>query len=371
MNRRARSLALNVVVLTIVILTFGLFMVYDASSVWAQYKYADQYYFIKRQLVFAFIGLIIFFIASKLSLRRLRRLTKPLLIVSFVLLVLVLIPGIGQVRNGSRSWFGLGAFGFQPSELFKIALTLYAADFLSVHYDKSARLKTVLPLLILAIVGFVLVMLEPDFGTGLVTLAGIAMLLFVSKLRARYYIGMGSLALGFFVFLIVSAPYRFDRITSFIDPYSDPLGTGFQIIQSLYAIGPGGLTGFGYLNSLQQHYYLPEPQTDFIFAIVVSDFGLIGAVIVLLLYGYLFYSSYRLAAEVEDPYVSFLKIGLTNVIVIQSLINLGVVVGLLPVTGITLPLLSYGGSSLVITLFSLGLVANVKEEEHALFALPK
>ena len=229
--------------LIIKIITFSI-MVYDASNIWANYKFNDSFYYLKRQLIFATVGAFIFYIASRISIYRIRKYTKLILIVSLILLVLVLIPGIGQVRNGSRSWFGIGAFGFQPSELFKIALIIYAADFLERHYDKSTKLKEIMPLLVIAILGFGLVMFEPDFGTGLVTLAGLAMLLFVTKLRSRYYVIIGGLAVGFFIFLIVSAPYRFDRIVSFLNPYEDPLGTGFQIIQSLYAIGPGGLSGF-------------------------------------------------------------------------------------------------------------------------------
>lgn len=371
MYKQVKDLRNVLVVVIFTILIFGLLMVYDASNVWSLYKYNDAFYYIKRQSIFALVGIVIFFLLGKIKLRLLSKYSGAILIVSIVLLVLVLIPGLGQVRNGSRSWFGIGALGFQPSELFKVALIIFGADFLSKRYEKTTKFISVLPFLLISILGFVLIMLEPDFGTGLVILAGVAMLLFVSKLRARYYVMIGALAIGFFVFLIVSEPYRFDRITSFIDPYSDPLGTGFQMIQSLFAIGPGGLTGFGYLNSLQQHYYLPEPQTDFIFAIVVSNFGLVGSVIVLVLYGYLFNMSYKLASTSEDSFIAYLKIGLTNSIVIQSLINLGVVVGLLPVTGITLPLFSYGGSSLVITLASLGLVVNIKEEKDEVLALSK
>lgn len=371
MDSKAKSLARCLVVLTAVLVVFGLLMVYDASRIWAVYKYQDELYFLKRQSVFAAVGLVFFGLLANLSLERVRRFSFVFLLVAFALLILVLIPGVGQIRNGSRSWIGIGPIGFQPSEIFKIAIIIYAAQFLSSRYERSAKLKSVVPLLVLALLGFALVMLEPDFGTGLVMLAAIAMLLFVSKLRARYYIFMGSLAVMFFVALIVSAPYRFDRIVSFIDPYEDPLGTGFQIIQSLYAIGPGGLTGYGYLGALSQHYYLPEPQTDFIFAIVVSDFGFVGALVVLAAYALLFYLAYRLGTMAADPYVSFLKIGLTNVVAIQTAINLMVVVGLLPVTGITLPLLSYGGSSLIVTLMALGLIVNVRKEDHALLRLSR
>lgn len=344
--------------LVLVISTFGLFMVLDASRVWAKYLYQDSWYFFKRQLVFFVLGWLLFLAGYKLKAELIFKYIDIVLIISLVLLGLVLIPGLGQMKNGSRSWFGIGAFGFQPSEIFKITYLVYSAKFLYLNYQKSVKLKALLPLFLVGGLGFVLTMLEPDFGTALVTVMGLSMQVFLTKLKARYFVGLGFIALAGITVLIIAEPYRFLRITAFLDPYKDPLGAGFQIIQSLYALGPSGLSGLGINNSMQKHFYLPEPQTDFIFAIIVEEFGLIGAFILLLAYGLLFYYSYKQALISSSVFSCYLKTGLINVILIQTLINLGVVVGILPVTGITLPLVSYGGTSLVTTLFSLGIIVS-------------
>lgn len=353
-------------ILVLVISTFGLFMVLDASQVWAKYLYDDSWYFFKRQLVFFVLGWLLFLAGYKLKTEIIFKYIDILLIISLILLGLVLIPGLGQMKNGSRSWFGIGAFGFQPSEIFKITFLIYSAKFLYLNYQKSVKLRALLPLFLVGGLGFLLTMLEPDFGTALVTIMGLSMQVFLTKLKARYFVGLGCLAIGGITILIVAEPYRFLRITAFLDPYKDPLGAGFQIIQSLYALGPSGLSGLGINNSMQKHFYLPEPQTDFIFAIIVEEFGLIGAIILLFAYGLLFYYSYKQALASSSVFSCYLKTGLINVILIQTLINLGVVVGILPVTGITLPLVSYGGTSLVTTLFSLGIIVNKGEtnEDH-------
>jgi len=361
MNYKTRRISLYITSLVFILAFIGIFMVKDASSVWAGYLYNDEFYFFKRQVIFLVIGIVAFFIGYFLSPTFLYKNIKILLYISLILLGLVLIPGLGQVKNGSRSWFGIGSFGFQPSELFKIVFLIYAARFLSDNYEKSMKLKTFLPLFFYAILGFFLTMLEPDFGTALVTLMGLAMLIFISKLKIRYFVALGGICIVGFVVLIATEPYRFLRITAFLDPYQDPLGAGFQIIQSLYAIGPSGLTGLGYGGSLQKHFYLPEPQTDFIFAIIIEEFGILGGCLILLLYGALFFFCYRYALKSTSTFTCYLKLSLTNVIMMQTLINLCVVVGLLPVTGITLPLISYGGSSMLITLFAFGIIASKGE----------
>lgn len=361
MNYKFKRISYYILFLVFALSIIGVFMVKDASSVWAEYLYSDEFYFFKRQVIFLVVGIVVFFIAYFINPTYLYRFSKHMLIVSLILLGLVLIPGVGVIKNGSRSWFGIGSFGFQPSELFKIVFLIYAARFLSENYEKTMNLKTFFPLIFYAVIGFVLTMLEPDFGTALVTMMGLAMLIFISKLRIRYFVMMGGLCIIGFIILIATEPYRFLRITAFLNPYDDPLGAGFQIIQSLYAIGPSGLTGLGYGGSLQKHFYLPEPQTDFIFAIIIEEFGIIGGFIILVIYGLLFYLCYKYALKSTSIFNCYLKLGLTNVIMMQTLINLCVVVGLLPVTGITLPLISYGGSSMLITLFAFGIIASKGE----------
>ena len=277
-----------------------------------------------------------------------------------ILLGLVLIPGLGIERNGSRSWFGIGPFAIQPSELFKIAIVIYAAKYISNNFKETKKLRGFWLLLIVMMIGFVLIMLQPDFGTAMVILLGLIIMMFVTRLPIKYFFILGGLGVTMIVGLILVAPYRFERIKSFIDPWSDPLGSGFQIIQSLYAIGPGALLGNGLLNSYQKHFYLPEPQTDFIYSIIVEEFGLVGGILVLILFAMLFVFGFKLAIKQEKEFDALLIVGLLGLIMVQVIINLGVVVSLIPVTGITLPLISYGGSSLSVCLCSLGLIASRK-----------
>ena len=254
-----------------------------------------------------------------------------------MLLLLVLIPGIGSVRNGSRSWFGLFGLGFQPSELSKLAIIIFTAKYLS-NNDKLKRntFKFILPILGVILILFGLIMLEPDFGTGMVIVISLIGLIFISGTDISIFVKIGIAGAIGIVVLILIAPYRLSRITSFLNPWSDPLGSGFQMIQSLYAIGPGGLLGFGFLGSRQKHFYLPEPQTDFIFSIITEEFGFIGALVVISLFIILYYYITKLAIRCNDLFGKYLIFGLLFLLVFQTLLNLSVVVGLVPITGVIL-----------------------------------
>lgn len=354
-----------VLFLSVILTIFGIYMVYSASRVWALEKYGDSLYFFKRQLIFAVLGFIALYILYRLPLERLIDKSYLFLIVSFVLLILVLIPGIGIKRNGSQSWIGVGLIAFQPSEIFKIAAILFVSKCLTIYFPQTKYFwKSIVPILIPSLIGFLLIMLQPDLGTGIVLLASIVIMTMISKAKFKNYIRLGLLAIGAFAILIITKPYRIQRITAFINPFEDPLGSGFQIIQSLYAIGPGGLLGLGIDDSIQKHFYLPEPQTDFIFAIVCEEFGFIGALILILLFGYLLYYGLKIALLSKNLSFCFLSIGIIGLIGVQIIINLGVVVGLLPVTGITLPFISYGGTSLIMVLGSIGLLLNAGRKEN-------
>lgn len=342
--------------ITLIFIVFSIYLVYDASSVWAKYKYDNEYYYLKRQGIYALIAIVALFVGKKIDLEKYRRYVNVFLIVCNVMLVLVLIPSIGIVKGGSSSWIGFSFLSFQPSELYKLALIMYVAEYLSNNFIKTDKLKTIIPIVLVLFVGGVLIMLQPDFGTLVVIGGSIVVMLFLSKLHLRYFFMGGSLVVGLFIFMILSEPYRLDRIVSFIDPFADPLGSGFQIIQSMFALGPGGLIGEGINSSIQKYYYLPEPQTDFIFSIAIEEFGFVGGLIIIALYFLLFSFLYKIARLKNNQYYYLLSMGLISLIVIQVIINLGVVTALFPVTGITLPFLSYGGSSLVMLSFSVGLV---------------
>ncbi|MDQ0161637.1 stage V sporulation protein E [Aeribacillus alveayuensis] len=345
---------------TLLLLTFGLIMVYSASAIWASYKFDDSFFFAKRQLLFAGLGVLSMFFLMNVDYWTWRTWAKLLLIVCFILLVAVLIPGVGMVRNGSRSWIGVGAFSIQPSEFMKLAMIAFLAKFLSENQKKITSLKKgLVPALSLVFLAFGIIMLQPDLGTGTVMVGTCITMIFIAGARISHFIGLGLIGLAGFAALIISAPYRIKRITSFLDPWQDPLGSGFQIIQSLYAIGPGGLFGLGLGQSRQKFFYLPEPQTDFIFAILAEELGFIGGTLILLLFSLLFWRGVRVALGAPDLFGSFLALGIIAMIAIQVIINIGVVTGLMPVTGITLPFLSYGGSSLTLMLMAIGVLLNI------------
>lgn len=335
-------------------------MVYSASAVWADYRFDDSFYFAKRQLLFAIIGLIAMFFIMNIDYWTWRSWSKVILITCFVLLIAVLIPGIGNVRNGSRSWIGVGAFSIQPSEFMKLAMIIYLAKFLSENQKNITSFKKgLVPSLGLVFTAFALIMLQPDLGTGTVMVGTCLIMIFVSGARIAHFIGLGLIGLAGFVGLIAVAPYRIKRITAFLDPWEDPLGSGFQTIQSLYAIGPGGLFGLGLGQSRQKFFYLPEPQTDFIFAILAEELGFIGGAFVLLLFALLLWRGIRTALNAPDLYGSFLAVGIISMVAFQVMINIGVVINLIPVTGITLPFFSYGGSSLTLMLMAMGILLNI------------
>ena len=249
---KKRSVELLLVISVILISIFGIIMIYSASYIWAEYKYNDSLKYVKNQVLFFIIGVILMFIVSKIDYKIYLKKANIILIGCLILLVLVLIPGIGTVRNGSQSWFGIGSFGVQPSEFTKLALIIFTSKYLMNNEKRMKEIKKgVLPILGVLFLTFGLIMLQPDFGTGMIIVVSIIGLLFVGGVSMKFFIGLGALGVVGITVLILIAPYRLARILSFLNPWSDPLGSGFQIIQSLYAIGPGGLFGFGFLNSRQ------------------------------------------------------------------------------------------------------------------------
>ena len=357
---RNKKLDILLLIGIITISIFGVIMVYSSSYVWAEYKFDDPFKFVKNQGLFLIIGIILMLIISKINYKIYFEKSNIILLICVILLILVLIPGIGTVRNGSRSWFGIGSFGIQPSEATKLALIIFVSKYLSNNPKSINNIKKgVIPILGITLFVFGLIMLQPDFGTGVIIVMSIIGILFVSGVNLKFFISLGLIGLSGVVGLIAVAPYRLERILSYLNPWSDPLGSGFQIIQSLYAIGPGGLFGYGFLNSRQKHFYLPEPQTDFIFSIISEEFGFMGILIIASLFLTIIYRGFKIAKNSKEPFGKFLAFGITFGLAFQAILNLMVVVGLIPVTGVTLPFLSYGGSSLLITLCSMGIVLNI------------
>jgi len=349
-----------ILISTLLLLTIGVVMVYSASAVLAYHEFGDYFYYLKRQLLFAILGIIAMFFTMNMDYHVWKKYAKIGLIICFALLIIVLIPGIGVIRGGARSWLGIGSFGIQPSEFMKMGMILFLAKLLSDQQSQiTSFTKGLLPPLALVGVAFALIMLQPDLGTGAVMVGASLLVIFTAGARILHlsFLAIGGIA-GF-VGLILAAPYRLQRITAFLDPWQDPLGAGYQAIQSLYAIGPGGLVGLGLGMSRQKYSYLPEPQTDFIFSIIAEELGFIGGMVVLLLFLILVWRGMRTAITAPDTFSSLVAVGIVGMVAVQVIINIGVVIGLMPVTGITLPLISAGGSSLTLMLTSIGILLNI------------
>lgn len=361
MNKRIDKLLYIDIMLLVIT---GLLMVYSASHIVARFKYEDGAYYFKRQILFACIGLIAMHLVMRIKITTIKKYTSWSFFIALALLILVLIPGIGVVRGGARSWIGFGSFSIQPAEVMKLTLILLLAKFLSEHALELERFFPFVVLLLIIGLIFCLIILQPDFGTGLVIVVSSILLLFLSGAPIKYFLWLVVLGLVGVAGLIISAPYRIERILAFLDPWQDPLGSGFQGIQSLFAIAPSGFFGLGYNNSLQKHFFLPEPQNDFIFAIIVEELGLIGGAFVIALYFIIFYKAIKISVRVNDRYLMYLALGIGLSLFVQVFVNIAVVIGLLPVTGITLPIISYGGSSLIFTLLSLGLLLNISQYQE-------
>jgi cell division protein FtsW len=365
MRKYRQSPDILLLVITCTLLAIGLTMVYSASAVKAAENFGDSFYFLKRQLLFAVVGVGLMFAVMRIDYHFWRAWAKIGLIGCYCLLVLVLIPGVGLVRGGASSWLGVGAFSIQPSEFTKVALILFLAKYLSEHQSKLPSFrKGLVPSFMPVLLAFGLIILQPDLGTDMVLVLTCVIMIFIAGARIKHFVAMGSIGLLGFIGLIISAPYRLKRLTGFIDPWQDPKDSGFQITQSLLAIGPGGLLGFGLGQSRQKYQYLPEPQTDFIFSIVSEELGFIGATFVLVLFCLLLWRGILIAIKAPDLFGTLLAVGITGMIAIQIMINIAVVTGLIPVTGITLPFLSYGGSSLTLMLVSIGILLNVSNHTN-------
>ncbi len=344
---------------TLILLSIGIVMVYSSSAMIAFHQFdGDYYHFVKRQLIFAILGIIAMYFTMNVDYWVWKKWAKTGMILAVLLLILVLI--IGKEVNGAKSWLGIGSFGIQPSEFSKLATAVFLARWLSDHHKQIVYFsKGLLPALSIVGLIFGLIMLQPDLGTGAVLVATSLVMIYITGARVGHLLGLGLLGIAGFVALILSAPYRIRRITTFLDPWQDPLGSGYQIIQSLYAIGPGGLMGLGLGNSKQKFSYLPEPYNDFIFSILAEELGFIGGTVVLLLFMILLWRGLRAAMTAPDLFGSLLAVGIVGMIAIQTVINIGVVTGMFPVTGITLPFLSYGGSSLTLMLTGVGVLLNI------------
>ncbi|MCG0276987.1 MAG: putative lipid II flippase FtsW [Thermanaeromonas sp.] len=359
MLRRAGTIDFGLLLSVLVLLSMGIIMVFSASAVTAANNLGDAFYFLKRQLAWAGLGLTGMATLMRMPYTVFRRLANPLLGISLLLLILVLIVGISA--KGSSRWLGVGSLSFQPSEVVKLAIVIFLASRLAEdsRHLGSSFIRGLGPYLLLIFFVCGLILAQPDLGTA-VAVAGTSYLLLVAAGADRRHLAVLFLAgLALVALAIVIAPYRMARFTAFLNPWADPQGKGYQTIQSLLALGSGGPFGTGLGQGRQKLYYVPEEHTDFIFAILGEELGFIGTALVVAAFSLLLWRGFRTAMKAPDAFGSLLAAGITIMITLQALINMGVVTGLLPVTGITLPLVSYGGSSLVFTLAGIGILLNI------------
>lgn len=342
------------------LLFIGLIMTYSSSAVKGYLYYGDPYHYFKAELLWIALGLIAMTFALFIDWRVLYKWAKPILYIAMITLVAVKIPGVGREVNGATRWIGVGVLSIQPSEIIKLAMVLILARFLAADLRKMKSFRRgIIPSLALLALISGLIMLQPDLGTVLVLAATVFFMLLAAGARIWHLTALGTVGVGIIVAAIVAAPYRMRRIFAFLDPWADPSGKGYQTIQSLLALGPGGLFGLGLGQSRQKFLYLPENHTDFIFAMIGEELGFVGATLVILLFALFIWRGYQTALNAPNNFLGLLAVGLTSLIGIQAMLNMGVVSGVLPVTGVTLPFLSYGGTSLVFTLAGVGLLLNI------------
>ncbi|WP_423241286.1 stage V sporulation protein E [Petroclostridium xylanilyticum] len=341
-----------------ILLSFGLIMVFSASSASAFYDYNDSYYVIKRQLMWAVLGLFAMFFMAGFDYKRLNRLSVPILVVSIILLIAVLI--VGTEVNGAQRWLGFGGLTIQPSEVAKLAVIIFFSSSLAKKKDKIKKFFTgLMPYLMILGVVAALVILEPHLsGTVVIALVSV-ILLFAAGARIFHFVILSLPAIAGLVIAVIVEPYRMRRIVSFLNPWEYKMNEGWQIIQSLYAIGSGGLFGLGLGRSRQKFLYIPEAQNDFIFSILCEELGFVGAATVLVLFLILIWRGIKIALNAPDTFGSLLATGIISLIAVQVLINIAVVTSSMPVTGMPLPFFSAGGSSLLFIMAGMGIVLNI------------
>ena len=346
---------------TMTLVFIGIIMVFSASFVQSSFKHNDSYYFLKRNAIYATLGFISMMVISNIDYKFWKKNAKAIGIVSVILLLLVLTP-LGIKANGARRWLGFGAFTIQPSEIAKFATIIITAKLIEKRYDNMKSLtKGVLPLLIIPSLFFILIMLQPNMSTAGTIILVTFVMIFVAGLNMKFVIAMFGSGIGLFLLLALTSEYRLKRILSFLDPFQDPLGNGYQVIQGLYALGSGGLFGMGLGKSQQKWFYIPEPQNDFIFAIIGEELGLIGCTVVIMLFVILVYRCVRIALNCTDIFTCMVVIGIGAQIGIQAALNIAVATSSMPVTGVALPFISYGGTSLMIFMSAVGIVLNISK----------
>lgn len=355
-----RKIRINIFTISVILICIGIVMIYSVSSIYAWERYKDSFFFLKRHISFLLFGALLTFLVMIVDYKKFRKYTKPLVLISLFLLVLVLIPGIGREVSGARRWFRFKFISFQPSGLASMAVIIYVADFIARKGNVIRQfLKGFLPSVCVLGIAALLIMAEPDLGTTVALGAVVFIMLFVAGARVSYLLSVILASLPMLYILIFSVPYRRMRILAFLNPWLDPKGSGFQIIQSQIALGSGGIFGVGLGHSKQKLFYLPAAHTDFIFSIIGEELGLAGTLGVIILFMIFIRQGIKIIRYSSDKFGYFLALGLVLMISLKAIINIGVSCGLLPTKGLSLPFISYGGSSFIFDMVSVGILINI------------
>ncbi|MFH1578460.1 MAG: putative lipid II flippase FtsW [Candidatus Omnitrophota bacterium] len=355
-----RQTRINILVITVILICIGVVMIYSASSIYAQEKFGDAMFFLKRHILFLFFGAFLSMLILCIDYKILKNISKPLLLVALFLLILVLFPGVSRSISGAQRWFRFGRFSFQPSEMAKVILLIYTADFISRKQNLIGDFRRgYLPLLLVCGLVCALILVQPDLGAALMILILTGLMLYISGTPVSYLFFTLLSSVPFLYILIFSVPYRRMRILAFLNPWADPGGSGFQIIQSQIALGSGGFFGQGLGASRQKLFFLPAAHTDFIFSIIGEELGFFGVAGVILLFILLLFCSLRAIKNCSESFGYYLGLGLILSIILKAFINIAVVCGILPTKGLPLSFISYGGSALIFDMLSIALILNI------------
>ncbi len=364
MTDKRNKIDLPLLVITVALVGFGILMVYSASSYGAEITYGNKYYYMFKQMIGAVLGFMAMFALTFIDYNFLRKIRYIILAVSYVLLVLVFIPGVGVENYGARRWINLPFFTLQASEISKFAFIIFTASYMAKNHGKMNTFRGIIPILVVGLSTCVLIILEPNMSITICMGLLMFAMMFVGGARIKHFIFIALPLVAAVVVLILIEPYRLSRLMAFIDPWKSPLGEGFQLIQSLYSLGSGGLFGLGLFNSRQKYLFLPFSESDFIFSIIGEELGLFGCLAVISAYVFLIYRAVKIAQQSNDRFGCYLASGVAAIIAIQVLVNIAVVTGSIPPTGLPLPFISAGSSSLIVFCASIGILQSVARHSH-------
>jgi cell division protein FtsW len=348
---------------TLILVTIGTVMIYSSSAIIAMERFHDGQYFLKRQIVFVGLGLCLMYFLARLPYQKLKVVAYPAIAISFVLLLLLFVPFLGKRVGGATRWLNLGFIAFQVGEWVKVSVVLFLAFFLARKRQHIKEIvRGILTPLVVAACLMGLIILQPDFGTTAIIAVTVMIMLFLAGARVVHLLGLVAIFAPFVIWALCQG-YRWKRVIAFIDPWKDPHGTGFQIIQSMIAFGSGGPFGVGIGDGMQKLFYLPEPHTDFILSVIAEESGFLGVCVVIFLYAVFIIRGFMISFKAPDLFGMLLAAGLTILIALQVFINIAGVMGLIPLKGLTLPFLSYGGTSLMMSLATVGVLLNISSQE--------